>query len=115
MTKLLSIQLTDAGYTVHTNIGAVGAIDKVKEVNPDLIILDMMMPGINGLEFKGILEKYDSTQSIPVVFLSVQGLTANKEEGLLHGARAYLTKPVEIEKLLQTIDLILDKEELSAD
>jgi len=81
-----------------------------EEENPDLVILDVMLPGIDGFEICSRLRKEPGTAGLPVIMLSAKGQDADKTTGLNVGANEYLTKPVDRAVLLEKITALLVKE-----
>lgn len=75
--------------------------------SPDLILLDIVMPGIDGLEVCKILKEDESTAHIPIVFLSGQASGEDCERGLEMGGAAYLQKPVETNSLFAILEIII--------
>jgi len=86
-------QILSMDYTIYTARTAEEGIQKAKEYLPDLILMDIIMPGMDGYEALAELKKIDSTREIPVIFIT--GLTSSEEEvkGLDLGAGDYITKP----------------------
>jgi len=79
-------------YVIYTAVDGISAFEKAKELLPDLILLDIVMPGIDGYEVLKKLKNFEATKEIPVIYIS--GLNHNEEEkGLLHGAADYISKP----------------------
>lgn len=111
MLEILEKQLSHVGCKVFVSGGGIESIDMIREQRPDLVILDVMMPKINGLEIKEKLNENELTSDIPVIFLTVRDLTADKVKGLKLGAAAYITKPFEIEELVEHISSILKEKE----
>jgi PAS domain S-box-containing protein len=98
--RLLSQTLEDEGYrTIVVSTGA-DAVDLARRRRPDLILLDVMMPGISGFDVLQILRSDPDTAKIPVMILS---MVENRQRGLALGADAYLTKPIDRVELLDTI------------
>ena len=75
------------------------AIEVAREEKPDLILMDIVMPGMNGYQAKRKLAGDDSTSHIPVIFVSTRDEETDKVWGLRQGAHAYVTKPIEPQKL----------------
>lgn len=105
--KLLIHKLERAGYTVSCSDDGSKALALAREIRPDLVVLDAMMPGLDGFEVLRQLKEDPSTRSIPVMML-----TARKEEkdivgALSRGARDYLVKPFMPEELVARVRLIL--------
>ena len=89
--------------------GRVG-IECAKEILPELIICDIVMPGIDGYEVLLELRKFPATETIPFIFLTAQHREEAFRKGMLLGADDYLTKPLRIEELLSTIRVRLEKQ-----
>lgn len=100
---LLSGMLTKNGYTVITAASGEEAIERAKADMPDLILLDIVMPGMNGFETTRALTKDPKTGSIPVLIVSTKGQETDKVWGLRQGARDYLVKPVDEATLIGKI------------
>ncbi len=93
-------------------LGAVNGAEGLKVVrrhNPDLVILDVVMPGLDGLQVKTELNTSEATASIPVIFLTGKGAVEDKVKGFMLGADDYVTKPFAIEELLARIGAILKR------
>tara|TARA_Y100000768_G_scaffold387860_1_gene380646 strand:- start:405 stop:1073 length:669 start_codon:yes stop_codon:yes gene_type:complete len=105
---LLSYNLSKNGYNI---ISASDGSEVLLKVNPtiDLIILDIMMPKLDGYELCDILKKNPTTNGIPIIFLTAKNSTDDEYKGLLKGADDYVVKPVAIENLLLRIKNILNK------
>ena len=105
---LLSYNLSKNGYNI---ISASDGSEVLLKVNPtiDLIILDIMMPKLDGYELCDILKKNPTTNGIPIIFLTAKNSTNDEYKGLLKGADDYVVKPVAIENLLLRIKNILNK------
>ncbi len=91
--------LTDSGFKVLVAQDGESAIQKVEYAKPDLILLDVMMPGIDGFETCRRLKANPSTQDIPVIFLSALSDTVDKLKGFNLGAVDFITKPVQQEEV----------------
>ena len=100
---LLKITLKNAGYYCDTAINADIAIEKIHEINYDLLLLDIMLPGIDGYE----LLEYVKNYNIPVIFLTAKASVADRVKGLRMGAEDYIMKPFEIAELLARIEVVL--------
>ena len=101
--NLIRMNLVKAGYQCELAFDGVEAADKIEERDYDLILLDIMLPGLNGYE---VLE-YAKGVDIPVIFLTAMGDTRQKVKGLKLGAEDYITKPFEIAELLARVDTVL--------
>ncbi|MBI2154732.1 MAG: response regulator [Candidatus Rokubacteria bacterium] len=97
--ELLREVLEAANYTVVVAYDGDEALLKVAESNPDLIILDVMMPGKDGFEVCRRLKKWEQTRNIPVMMLTALQEVADKVRGIESGADEFLTKPVDMVEL----------------
>ena len=88
------------------------ALEILETVKPDMIISDVMMPGMNGLEFVNNLRQRDKFKYLPVIFLSAKDMDSDKETGLSTGADIYLTKPVKSSLLLSQVAAVLRREKV---
>jgi PAS domain S-box-containing protein len=91
--------LTDSGFKVLVAQDGESALQKVEYAHPDLILLDIMMPGIDGFETCRRLKANPSTQDIPVIFMTALSDTVDKVKGFNLGAVDYVTKPVQQEEV----------------
>lgn len=99
----LSELLTRHGYTVSVAENAEDAGSKLKSSLPDLILMDVVMPGQNGFQFTRELSRDPATQAIPVIMCTSKSQQTDRIWGLRQGARDYVTKPVKAEELLEKI------------
>ena len=104
--SLLRQELTDAGYKVKEAANGKAALDAVRLKKPDLIILDVMMPEINGFDVAAVLKNDPATMDIPIIILSI---VQDKERGFRIGVDRYLTKPIDTEKLFHEVDELLEQ------
>lgn len=99
----LSGLLTKQGYQVVLAENGEEALSKAKQEKPDLIIMDVVMPGLNGFQATRAITKDDETKHIPVIMCTTKGQETDKVWGMRQGAKAYLVKPVKPEDLLSQI------------
>ena len=104
--SLLKKYLNENSYLITTADSAEDAIEKVKVIKFDIIILDIMMPGKSGLEF---IQDYRKDLEVPIILLTAKGQADERVEGLEIGADDYLPKPFEPKELLLRIKNILSK------
>ncbi len=104
--SLVKKYLNENKYLINTASSAEDAFEKIKIIKFDLIILDIMMPGKNGLEF---IKENKKTLDTPVILLTAKGQAQERVEGLEIGADDYLPKPFEPKELLLRIKNILNK------
>ena len=86
------------------------AIRKIKELSPDLVILDLMLPGIDGLDVCRVLKNNEKTQNIPILMLSARGEDADVVRGLEIGADDYVVKPFSLRILMARIDALIRRQ-----
>ena len=94
----------DAGFEVYVATSGEHALTQVNEVPPDLILLDVMMPGIDGFETCRRLKASAETKDIPVIFMTALSDTSDKVKGLTVGAVDYVTKPLQQEEVLARVN-----------
>jgi twitching motility two-component system response regulator PilH len=99
----LSDMLSKNGFKVSTAESAEDALVKVKLQRPDLVLMDVVMPGQNGFQATRMLAKDESTKDIPIILCTSKGQETDKVWGLRQGARDYIVKPVTQEDLLAKI------------
>jgi two-component system alkaline phosphatase synthesis response regulator PhoP len=98
------------GYIVVTASNGLTGLRMVTEEKPDLLILDVMLPGLDGFEICSRLRQEPGNASLPVIMLSAKGQEADKTTGLKVGANEYLTKPVDRAVLLEKMTSLLARE-----
>jgi len=108
---LISYSLQYVGHKVIEATNGCEALDMAKQEQPDLIILDVRMPKVSGLEACLQLKSEASTRDIPVIFLSARGQDPEVKRGLALGAEEYVLKPFAPEELLRRVDGILRRTE----
>ena len=104
--SLVKKYLNENNYLVTTANSAEDAVEKIKIIQFDLIILDIMMPGKNGLEF---IQENQKKLETPIILLTAKGETSERVEGLEVGADDYLAKPFEPKELILRIQNIIKK------
>lgn len=102
-TWLMENVFSKAGYEIHTVNHSEMAVAEALNTNPDLILLDLMMPGIDGIGVCKALQSEPRTQKIPVLVFSAAGDINSKLEAFNAGAKDYISKPVHIEELKSRI------------
>ena len=109
--ELLKLNLELAGYVCILAQNGDEALNKIKQTRPDLILLDVMIPGKDGYEIFEMLRE----KEIPVIFLTAKDSTLDKVKGLRMGAEDYITKPFEALELLARIEVVLRRNHISND
>lgn len=105
--ELLALNITQAGHNAMRALSAEHAQDLLRETMPDLILLDWMLPGTNGLEFARKLKSDAVTKAIPIIMLTARGDEYDKVRGLEVGADDYVTKPFSPRELNARIKAVL--------
>ena len=100
---VLSEMLAKNGFQVIPVESGEAALAKAKEVMPDLILMDVVMPGLNGFQATRAITRDEATKHIPVIMCTTKGQETDKIWGLRQGARDYIVKPVDQEELLGKI------------
>jgi CheY-like chemotaxis protein len=105
-TRLLQLNLHWTGrYAVRTENNPAAALDAAREFQPDVILLDVMMPGVDGGGVAALLQRHPATRRIPIVFVTA---AVSKEEVASHhgqiGGASYIAKPVDLEELMHCVD-----------
>ena len=99
----LKVRLRANNYATVFATDAISAISQARKENPDLILLDLGLPGGDGLVVMERLDNIESLSSIPVIVLSARDPQANRERALGAGAKAYFQKPIDNDELLAAI------------
>ena len=107
--ELISFNLKKDGFKVITSINGEEGLEKTTLHNPDLILLDIMLPGINGFQVCSSIRKSKNTKYIPVIILTALGDEKNIVKGLEKGADDYITKPFSNKVLLARIKNVLKR------
>jgi DNA-binding response OmpR family regulator len=104
---ILDFSLGMEGYEVITALDGEEALRKASETKPDLIVLDIMMPKMDGYETCKALKADEATKDIPVILLSAKGRNVDMQTGYDVGADEYITKPFSPRKLVDRINTML--------
>ncbi len=102
--KLLRFLLEKSGYEVVSKSNGLAAVESVEDEMPDLILMDVMMPEMDGIEATGKIKKNPRVSGIPIFFLSALGQEMEVIKGLQSGAEGYLVKPFDSRSLLKQIE-----------
>lgn len=109
VTELLEYKLEQEGYRVEVLNDPLAFVAKVRDFEPDLMILDIMMPELNGLQLCRIARSDPAMRGIPIVFLTAKGEAEDRVKGLETGADDYISKPFNTKELLLRIGNILSR------
>lgn len=100
----LSEILVKGGFDVITSDSGEDALIKAKTLQPDLIMMDLVMPGMNGFQATRAITRDEATKNIPVLICTTKGQETDRIWGLRQGARDYMVKPIQSEALLKKIE-----------
>ena len=106
---LLSLEflMSQAGLTVTTAADGETALQKIAEAAPDLLLLDISLPGISGFEVLEQLRRAESERHLPVIMLTAHGREVEREKGFALGADDYVTKPFSTQQLVEKVKALL--------
>ena len=107
--KLSTFVLESADYTVITATDAEIGLTLARESHPDLILMDIQLPGMDGLEATALLKGNDATRAIPVVALTALAMKGDEERIRAAGCDGYIAKPLDYKELLATVKVSLEK------
>ena len=105
---LVAFSLRHQGHEVIVTIDGESALEQVYSNRPDLVLLDVRMPRIDGYEVCRRIKADRSLKSIPVAFISAKGQEGEVEQGMSAGAEAYILKPFSLDDLLATVKELLE-------
>lgn len=108
---LLSLMLKPVGYEIFEAEDGLDALQKLVDHVPDIILLDVMMPNMDGITTCREIRRNPNTAHIPVIMLSARTYGTAVDEGLAAGANQYLTKPIARKKLIEAIDQLINNQE----
>jgi len=106
---MLSRRLKKKGFEVVIAVDGKQGVDKARSEKPDLILMDLSLPVMNGFEAIGQLRADASTQHIPIIALTAHAMTGDREKAIEAGSNDYETKPVDFKKLLGKMEALLNK------
>lgn len=105
--ELMSHYLRESGYTVINAVSAQEALNKAIEQKPDVIITDVVMPGMSGFELCRSLKKHPITEKVPIIICTSKNQEIDRLWGMKQGADAYITKPFTREQLVRAVKAIV--------
>jgi len=109
LVELISFNLKQAGHSVGTASNGVDALKKARSLEPDLIVLDVMMPELDGFAVCEILRRDPTTATVPILMLTALSSELGRLAGLGSGASEFVTKPFSPRVLVQRIEDLLQK------
>lgn len=104
---VLKGMLEKNGFDVETAENGTEGIERAREIKPDVILMDVVMPGLNGFQATRQLTKDAETASIPVIIVTTKDQETDRVWGLRQGAKDYLTKPIAEKVLMEKINAVL--------
>ena len=108
--ELLTQEFTEAGYHVALAANGREAIAEVRRERPDLVVLDVMMPEMNGFDVAAVLKNDPQTMDIPIVILSI---VQDRERGFRLGVDRYLTKPIDTDLLFREVGALIEQKQVA--
>ena len=105
--KLASLLLHNAGHTVLSAVDAETGLMQARAERPDLILMDIQLPGMDGLAATALLKQDPATVAIPVIALTALAMKADQEKSQIAGCDAYIAKPLRYQELYAAIDALL--------
>jgi len=107
ITQIIEAFLQNAGYNVATENSSVMGIERAREFKPDLILLDIMMPNMDGYQICNELKKTPETANTPVIFLTGKDSRDDKGRSFQVGGDMFVKKPFSCERLLEIVTIVL--------
>ena len=107
--ELVGFNLQQSGFTVATAMNGRDGLTKARTLSPSLIVLDVMMPEMDGLEAMRQIRARPAWQKLPIIALTAKAMKDDQEKCLAAGANDYLAKPIDIEKLLSLVRVWMPK------
>jgi two-component system cell cycle response regulator DivK len=105
--KLASLLLAKAGHCVLSAADAESGIMLARTAEPDLILMDVQLPGMDGFAATALLKQDSSTAAIPVIALTAMAMKYDQEKSVAAGCDAYIAKPLRYRELYEAVDLLL--------
>ncbi len=112
---LISYNLEKEGFATIKAYDGESALELVKAKRPDLVLLDLMLPGIRGLEVCKFIRKNPETEALPIIMLTAKGDQVDKILGFEMGADDYVTKPFNVRELIARVRAVLRRAEARPD
>ncbi len=107
--QLATMVLEIAGYEIFTSADSSDYEEMIEKYRPDLILLDDILPTLRGIELCKILTSDPKTRDIPIIVFSASGAVQSKNAALEAGAKAFLSKPFDIPKLISIVNEVMTK------
>lgn len=107
--KLLSVVLATDGHIVHERSSAKGAVEAVRDVQPDIVLLDLQMPEVDGLSVIRQLKAHEATRHIPIVAVTAYPEAYPRDVLYSAGCEAYILKPIDTRELPKKLEQMLEE------
>jgi chemosensory pili system protein ChpA (sensor histidine kinase/response regulator) len=107
--RALAQLLTDCGYEVATAIDGLDAVAKLAESTPDVLLVDLEMPRMNGLELAAHVRNKSVTRDVPIVMITSRGAEKHRAQAIRSGVTEFMTKPYQEHELLERVSLLVDR------
>ena len=107
--EMLTWRLKRKGYEVALAVDGVQALELARRESPDLILLDMSLPALDGWTVAEQLKEADATKAIPIIALTAHAMAGDREKALAAGCDDYDTKPIELARLLEKVETKLGR------
>ena len=107
---MLTQRLLRKGYEITIAVDGIEGVQKAKNDKPDLILMDMSLPNIDGWEATRIIKDSQETQNIPVIALTSHAMAGDRERSIEAGCDDYDTKPIDFYRLLTKIEMLLNRQ-----
>lgn len=107
-TRIFSSTLMKAGYEVETATNGEEAVEVARRIKPALILMDVIMPVLNGYQATRLIRKDPETADIPIIMVTTKDMQTDRTWGMRQGATDYMVKPVDRQLLLERIRALLD-------
>ncbi len=108
---MLSRRLRRKGFTVEEAVDGLQALEKINQLKPDIVLMDMSLPRMDGWEATKRIKAQPDTAHIPVIGLSAHAMSGDRQKGLNAGCDDYDTKPIDFKRLLEKINNLLARDE----
>ncbi|MBI5961814.1 MAG: response regulator [Chloroflexi bacterium] len=106
---MLIRRLERRGFQVVVALDGASAVEMARDASPDLILMDMGLPILDGWQATSLIRHMPQTRSIPIIGLSANAMAGDREKGLAAGCNDYDTKPVDMGRLLEKIGVVLNR------
>ncbi|MCL5426706.1 MAG: response regulator [Gammaproteobacteria bacterium] len=107
----LEFLMEQAGFEVVTAEDGEQALARVEDTRPDLLLLDISLPGISGFDVLERLRSKEATAQLPIIMLTAHGRDVEREKGMALGADDYITKPFSTQSLVEKVKALLNEEQ----